>query len=213
LDPIDGTKGFLRGAHYAVALAFLVEGEVKFGVVGCPHLGLGPTLTKGGPGFLFIGARGMGSWSCSMGEGGTFNRIQVSSQSNPIEAQLLGSVEAAHTDHGRVAQLAKDLQLQKNILGMDSLAKYAVVASGEGDVLVRFVSRNRPNYSEWIWDHAAGVVIVEEAGGCVTDLSGKTLDFHCGKKLSNNRGVVVSNGHLHKVTIDTISGFELNHQR
>ena len=38
LDPIDGTKGFLRGGQYAVCLALMVDGEVKVGVLGCPNL-------------------------------------------------------------------------------------------------------------------------------------------------------------------------------
>ena len=38
LDPIDGTKGFLRGGQYAVCLALIVDGDVKLGVIGCPNL-------------------------------------------------------------------------------------------------------------------------------------------------------------------------------
>ena len=36
LDPIDGTKGFLQGDPYAIALALIVDGEIKLGVLGCP---------------------------------------------------------------------------------------------------------------------------------------------------------------------------------
>ena len=38
LDPIDGTKGFLRGDQYAVALGLIDDGEVILGVLGCPNL-------------------------------------------------------------------------------------------------------------------------------------------------------------------------------
>jgi 3'-phosphoadenosine 5'-phosphosulfate (PAPS) 3'-phosphatase len=38
LDPIDGTKGFLRGWQYAVCLALLVDARVELGVIGCPNL-------------------------------------------------------------------------------------------------------------------------------------------------------------------------------
>src|SRR5690606_7196762 len=38
LDPIDGTKGFLRGDQYAIALALIERGEVVLGVLGCPNL-------------------------------------------------------------------------------------------------------------------------------------------------------------------------------
>ena len=39
LDPIDGTKGFLRGDQYVVALALVVKGEVQIGALACPNLG------------------------------------------------------------------------------------------------------------------------------------------------------------------------------
>src|SRR5689334_4567167 len=38
LDPIDGTKGFLRAEQYAVALALVEDGDLKIGVLGCPEL-------------------------------------------------------------------------------------------------------------------------------------------------------------------------------
>lgn len=45
-------------------------------------------------------------------------------------------------------------------------------------------------YREHIWDHAAGVIIVEEAGGRVSDMNGKPLDFSKGRTLAENLGVV-----------------------
>ena len=42
LDPIDGTKGFLRGDQYAIALALIIEGAVTVAVLGCPNLPLEP---------------------------------------------------------------------------------------------------------------------------------------------------------------------------
>ena len=40
LDPIDGTKGFMRGEHYCIALALLVNGKPTLSVMGCPNLQL-----------------------------------------------------------------------------------------------------------------------------------------------------------------------------
>jgi len=48
-----------------------------------------------------------------------------------------------------------------------------------------------------VWDHAAGVLIVEEAGGRVTDLLGKPIDFTHGARLEHNRGILATNGPLH----------------
>jgi 3'(2'), 5'-bisphosphate nucleotidase len=51
MDPVDGTKGFLRGDQYAVALALVERGEVVLGVLGCPNLGPAddPAATAGQP--------------------------------------------------------------------------------------------------------------------------------------------------------------------
>jgi 3'(2'), 5'-bisphosphate nucleotidase len=80
---------------------------------------------------------------------------------------------------------------------MDSQAKYAVLAAGEGDVLLRLISPSRPDYREKIWDQAAGSIVVTEAGGRISDLDGRSLDFSHGRTLATNRGIVATNGRLH----------------
>jgi 3'(2'), 5'-bisphosphate nucleotidase len=52
-------------------------------------------------------------------------------------------------------------------------------------------------YREKVWDQAAGSLIVQEAGGTVTDLDGRALDFTRGRRLVNNRGICATNGSLH----------------
>ncbi|MGB3296618.1 MAG: inositol monophosphatase family protein, partial [Phormidesmis sp.] len=61
-----------------------------------------------------------------------------------------------------------------------------------------------PGYQEKIWDHAAGVIVVEEAGGRVTDMYGKTLDFSKADRLFTT-GVVVSNGEIHDKVLAALS--------
>jgi 3'(2'), 5'-bisphosphate nucleotidase len=87
---------------------------------------------------------------------------------------------------------------------MDSQAKYAVLASGHGELYLRLLSPKRPDYREKIWDQAAGSLLVEEAGGTVTDLHGKSLDFAAGKTLANNRGILASNQHLHLQSVNAL---------
>jgi len=87
---------------------------------------------------------------------------------------------------------------------MDSQAKYAVLAAGQGDLYFRLLSSGKSDYREKIWDQAAGSLIVEEAGGRVTDLDGKPLDFSKGRTLAANRGLVASNGHLHNAALAAI---------
>jgi len=87
---------------------------------------------------------------------------------------------------------------------MDSQAKFAVLASGNGDLIVRLLSPAQPDYAEKIWDQAAGCLLVEEAGGEVTDLAGRPLDFRAGRELRRNTGVLVSNHRLHASALEAL---------
>ena len=94
LDPVDGTKGFLRGGHWAVALALVVGGEVQLGVLGTPHLSDPNDPDAPGSGTLTVAVRGEGAWLVG-GEGAEPVRLSVSEQSDPTRARLFGSVEAS----------------------------------------------------------------------------------------------------------------------
>jgi 3'(2'), 5'-bisphosphate nucleotidase len=61
LDPIDGTKGFLRGEQYAVCLALIVDAKVQLGVMGCPNLPVDASKPDGPRGCLFVAVRGQGA--------------------------------------------------------------------------------------------------------------------------------------------------------
>ncbi|MCD6376420.1 MAG: hypothetical protein J7L94_12885, partial [Caldisericaceae bacterium] len=87
----------------------------------------------------------------------------------------------------------------------DSQVKYAVLARAEAEVYLRLPNPAKPDYREKIWDHAAGALIVQEAGGKVTDMFGKPLQFNHGKKLIANRGLVVTNGKLHQKIIELLN--------
>jgi HAL2 family 3'(2'),5'-bisphosphate nucleotidase len=201
LDPIDGTKGFLRREQYAVALGLIENGRVQLGVLGCPELADSRRPDANGSGSLVAAVRGEGTWFRPL-EGGDWQRLNVSKRSQPSTAHVLRSVEKAHTNIDEIGQLAARLGVTAAPLGMDSQAKYAVLAAGEGDVLLRLISRSRPDYRERIWDQAAGSIVVEEAGGRITDLDGKQLDFSHGRTLAKNRGIVATNGHLHDAVLD-----------
>ena len=62
----------------------------------------------------------------------------------------------------------------------------------------------RPDYREKIWDHAAGSVIVECAGGRVSDAEGRDLDFRHGRSLEENRGIVATCGSIHQEVLDAV---------
>jgi 3'(2'), 5'-bisphosphate nucleotidase len=200
LDPIDGTKGFLRREQYAVALALVQDGQVELGVLGCPELPH-PLATTDNIGTIVLAVRGQGSWSQPLAEASGWQRLTVSSRAKAAEARILRSVEKSHTNTDEIGQLVAGLQIKEPTVAMDSQAKYAVLAAGAGDVLLRLISPSRPDYREKIWDQAAGSIVVSEAGGRITDLDGRPLDFSHGRTLAKNRGIVATNGHLHEAIL------------
>jgi 3'(2'), 5'-bisphosphate nucleotidase len=93
--------------------------------------------------------------------------------------------------------------IQAGPLLMDSQAKHAVLAAGRADLLLRFPTRSDAH--DWIWDQAAGALLIEEAGGQVSDLTGRPLDFSTGRRLLRNSGLVASNGWLHDAALRAIA--------
>lgn len=204
LDPVDGTKGFIRGDQYATALALVVDGQVQLGVLTCPRLALArgnAAVVRTGEGSVLVACRGQGAWSASLKNGSGFSRLAVSSSCHPGNAVVVRSYEDSHTNTEQLDRLVEVLGIRSAPVRMDSQAKYAVVAAGAADLLLRFRSSNREYDAAKIWDHAAGALIVEEAGGCVTDLHGKPLDFSAGRTLARNEGLIASNRHLHEAAL------------
>lgn len=215
LDPIDGTKGFLRGGQYAVCLALMVNGDVKVGALGCPNLpiddsaplpaNIGAESTDGeGYGVLFAAVQGQGAVSRALTAGALEKSQPISMK--PVkdlsQATFCESVEAGHSSHGDQAEIAKKLGIVKDSVRMDSQAKYGSIARGAGDIYLRLpVSAT---YQEKIWDHAAGDLIVREAGGQVTDSVGKRLDFSIGRTLKENKGVVAAPAAVHSEVLKAV---------
>jgi len=204
LDPIDGTKGLVRGEQYVVALALLEAGRVVVAAVAAPMLGVDLQPRADASGCVVVAVRGQGAWAMPLaGDGG--RRLRVSDCSAPSEARVLRSVEDIHTDPARLARVAKRLGLTRPPLALDSQAKYLIIAGGEAELLIRLLPSPKPDYKEKLWDVAAGVLILEEAGGRVTDLHGKPLDLMAGRELSHNYGSLISNGHLHDAALSAVS--------
>jgi 3'(2'), 5'-bisphosphate nucleotidase len=203
LDPIDGTKGFLRGDQYAIALALIENRAVKLGLMACPNLHVDKDQPRGKKGCLFLAMRGKGSFQMDL-EGKQKQTLSVSKVENPREALFTESVEADHADHLFHQRLAQRLNILRPSLRMDSQAKYGIVARGEATLYLRAPSPSEPGYRENIWDHAAGSIIAEEAGGRVTDIFGNPLDFSSGIKMERNHGILVTNRILHDVVLKAL---------
>jgi len=200
LDPIDGTKGFLRGDQYAVALALIVEGIVVVAAVACPNLRISDAeLEKG---VVAVAEKGQGTELFRLRDMKSIRKAQVTTTSEPAEARFSESVESGHTSHSQSRLVSDLLGISKPATRLDSQAKYVVVAAGDADIYMRFPSSRR--YVENIWDHAAGMLLVEEAGGRVSDINGKDLSYRFGYQLKENRGILVSNGALHEALLEAV---------
>ncbi|BCR92801.1 3'(2'),5'-bisphosphate nucleotidase [Aspergillus chevalieri] len=215
LDPIDGTKGFLRGGQYAVCLGLMVDGDVKVGAIGCPNLpvddaaalsaGIGADQDDGtGKGVLLSAIQGQGSASRPLTNGALAESKPISMRplADITQATFCEGVEAAHSAQGDNAAVAERLGITNPSVRLDSQAKYCSIARGAGDIYLRLPVKK--DYQEKIWDHAAGDLIVREAGGQVTDIYGNRLDFSKGRTLAANKGVVAAPKAFQDQVIDAV---------
>lgn len=232
LDPVDGTLGFVRGDQYAVALALIEEGKVVIGVLGCPNYPrkkewlnhhhhhhesyqsmpkMSDTSDTWEKGCVLYAQRGSGeAWMQPLIHGNkkhtwsnSAQRVQVSAIDDPALATFCEPVEKANTNHSFTAGVAHSMGLKKQPLRVHSMVKYAAIARGDAEIFMKFA---QSGYKEKIWDHAAGVIIVEEAGGVVTDAGGHPLDFSRGLYLEGlDRGIVACSGTtLHEKLIGAV---------
>ena len=218
LDPIDGTKGYVRGDQYAIALALIEKGLVQVAVMVCPALPVQfqnndrksppDTIDRG---VAFVAVRGQGAEALSLVDG-TRSPLQVNTISTPQGFQLIESVERDHGTPQWQYQVIRSLGWEAPPMQMDSLAKYGSIARGEADLYLRLPTGASAERRENIWDHAAGVLVLEEAGGRVTDLWGKPLNFDCGSKLLDNQGIVASNGQVHEAVLQAIQDSAIDYQ-
>jgi 3'(2'), 5'-bisphosphate nucleotidase len=192
LDPIDGTKGFLRGEQYAVSLAYIHDGKVVVGALGCPNLSLDFSRSFDDPdpkGSIYLAALGAGVFETTA----ELDHAEPRAMKRPAFDPTTGiraceSVESAHSDHSASHQILKHAGGAGEPAKLDSQAKYAVVARGQADAYLRMPTKK--GYVEKIWDHAAGAIVASEAGCVVTDITGAPLDFGQGEGLAKNRGIV-----------------------
>ncbi|XP_010529390.1 PREDICTED: putative PAP-specific phosphatase, mitochondrial isoform X2 [Tarenaya hassleriana] len=219
LDPIDGTRGFLKGdkALYVVGLALVVDTEIVLGVMGCPNWP-GDT-SDGSAGILMLSHIGCGTWTKRLGDvsgkiPGGWTRCFVDGcgliqkarfcipESQTWESLPLFSSFSARTDGDDIED--EEIRLLPTCCG--SLCKYLMVASGRASI---FFLRAKAQKTIKAWDHAVGIVCVHEAGGKVTDWEGDEINLE--EDQAERRiifpagGVIVSNGRLHNQILDMIS--------
>ncbi|CAJ2678453.1 unnamed protein product [Trifolium pratense] len=224
------TLGFVSGDQYAVALSLIEDGEVVVGVLGCPDYPMrkdwlsyqqsyhrivskliSPTSETWNEGCVIYAKKGSGkAWiqpvihvNKKFVWPNHAKQVSVSSIDNIGLATFCQSVEKANSSHSFTDGLAHSVDLSNKPLRVYSMMKYAAIACGDAEVFMKLA---RTGCKEKIWDHAAGVIIIQEAGGTVTDVRGSSLDFSKGSYLEGiDRGIVACAGAtLHEKVIDAV---------
>jgi 3'(2'), 5'-bisphosphate nucleotidase len=198
IDPLDGTKGYLRGGQFAIALALLEDGVPVLGVLGLPRLGA--CGDGAGRGVVVAAAECAGAMQAAI-DGGAWTRVACRPWSPGMPIRIAGSVERAHSTTDSIEASLSALG-PVSAVRVDSQAKYGLVARGDADLYVR--SSPDRSYRECIWDHAAGWMVAREAGCVVTDLRGTALAFGHGRRLERNQGVLCADPALHPATLDAL---------
>ena len=124
------------------------------------------------------------------------------------QARFCIGVESYGDPEGKVTAIAQKIHGALDESGdilhtrrMDSQVKYGVVARGGAEYITRLPKKE---YVEWIWDHAAGRVVIEEAGGVQTDTNGDLIDYGLGAKMDAGvDGLLMSSGGIfHDAILD-----------
>ncbi|QFZ28965.1 putative 3 (2),5-bisphosphate nucleotidase [Clavispora lusitaniae] len=215
LDPIDGTKGFLRGDQFAVCLALIEDGKVVLGVIGCPNLAehiVSNEEQTGRIGGLFSAVHGLGSYYSPLFESNEFvplskqQKLQMTEETSPSKLKVMEGVEKGHSAHSTQSQIKRELgfddsTVANQTINLDSQVKYCVLAKGQADIYLRLPIND--TYREKIWDHASGNILIHESGGQVGDIRGSPLDFGKGRYLQS-KGVIAANKKIFATVIDAV---------
>lgn len=200
LDPIDGTRGFIRGDQFAIALSYIEKGEPVFSIMACPNLDPG-WGRKGAIAWSFKGDR---PYLKGLHDSEIVRLPLDVSRSEDDSIRLLVSYESSHLNREALQAFLELFPCKTSLIKMDSQAKYLLLAAGRGDIYLRIPPPDGSYPVEKVWDHAAGARLVEDAGGMVTDLFGKRLDFSTPPELKNNTGIVASKADIHSVILETL---------
>jgi histidinol-phosphatase len=170
IDPIDGTHNFIRGVPlFGTLLAVEVDGEMQVGVMSAPAMGE-----------RWYAARGRGAWAVA--RDGLRRRVLVSSVDALGEAQLIYGSRRENVASGLMPGFDAVIDACWRDRGFGDFWGYALVAEGAAEAMIETGMRS--------WDVAAPMIIIEEAGGRVTDMSGA--------RDVNAASFVGSNGLLHE---------------
>ncbi|BAL92528.1 putative inositol monophosphatase [Actinoplanes missouriensis 431] len=177
IDPIDGTKNFVRGVPIWATLIALMEGDTPVvGLVSAPALGR-----------RWWGARGLGAYAGKHQHAAS--RISVSSVRSLADASFCYASLNGWADNGRLDAMLDILLGVWRSRAYGDFYGYMLLAEGALEAMAE------PELS--LWDMAALIPIITEAGGKVTDLDGRAP--------ADNSSVIATNGLLHETVLTALA--------
>jgi len=174
VDPLDGTKEFLRrNGEFTINIAMIAHGVPIAGVVLAPALGE-----------IYFAGQGLGSWKST---GGEATALRVRDYASGASLRVVGS-----RSHGadRLIDWLAALPVPHQFTPAGSSLKFCRVAEGQADIYPRFGPTSQ-------WDTAAAQCVLESAGGSVIDLQGNRLRYGCNLPLLNPAFLAVGDCSLH----------------
>lgn len=205
MDPVDGTMTFMQGLQYAVCLCLLVDGVQQVGVIGCPNLAFdvhGPLgqarlredqVDDAGYGVVLSAVKGQGTHIRSAHDTqlGSPRRVNLSevpakplANLNFVEATI-GKTSLSQSEHKAVADSLGAGHNWPGTVVWSQQLKYVALTLGATDVMVR-IPKTKDRYT-YVWDHAGGHILFQEAGGYIRDCDGGEIDFGQGRKIKGEK--------------------------
>lgn len=182
IDPLDGTTGFIEGnGDFAVQIGLAENGECVLGVVYQPLTGV-----------LYRAVRGGSTW---------IERPEA----EPERARVSGHVDfstmrlAASRSHRspRMDQVVQKFGVKQEVRRGSVGIKVGLIVEQQCDLYVHLSPRTKQ------WDTCAPEIILQEAGGKLTDLFGRRIRYNS-PEVQNRNGIIASNGAAHKMIIATL---------
>lgn len=169
-DPIDGTKGYLNGRYYAIALGFFVEGNPLFGAMAVPACIKGSRLRIDHS--IAFAIRGLGAWIARIAD---FERLAFRPLHDPLTKRPERIRLAISLEHSGLNSAQLDQMEGLELARLDSQAKYLGVAAGDIEIYMR--KRRDDGRPDQTWDHMPGGLIAQEAGGQVRHFNGHPVSY------------------------------------
>ena len=174
IDPIDGTAGFVqKDGDFAVHIGLAEGGEPVAGIVYLPNFDV-----------MYFASKGRGTFVVRDGE-----TIKLSVSKKDRFAQMKLAVTRHHWSN-RMNRVIKEFGFRNHCRRGSVGLKIGLIAEGKCDIYIHLSPRTK------LWDICAPQIILEEAGGKLTDIFGSRARYDI-EDLQNHNGILASNGVAH----------------